>query len=153
MNLRRGRVEDVPRIYDLLTNLAEQGQLLPRSLSELYDVIRDFFIAHPEDGSGSLAGMCALHTCWAGLGEIRSLVVDARFQNQGIGQRLVEACFEEARDIGLKRIFVLTYIPEYFERFDFQYIDKAELPQKIWAACFKCVKFPECGEVAMAREI
>jgi len=153
MRLRRGRVEDVPPIYALLSELGRQGLLLPRSLSELYDVIRDFFVVYSDDEPGVLCGMCALHTCWAELGEIRSLVVDDRFRGQGLGRLLVDACIEEAREIGLQRLFVLTYIPDFFEKTGFKFIEKSELPQKIWVACYACVKFPECGEIAMARHI
>ncbi|MBW2061372.1 MAG: N-acetyltransferase [Deltaproteobacteria bacterium] len=153
VRLRKARVKDVPLIYEMLADLGQQGLLLPRSLSELYDFIRDFYVAYPNGESGALAGTCALHVCWADLGEIRSLAVNSWFQGQNLGRELIEACIEEARELGLKRLFALTYIPEYFMKFGFELIEKSELPQKIWADCFKCVKFPECDEVALARNI
>ena len=110
-------------------------------------------MAFPEGRPDELAGACALHITWEDLGEIRSLVVDPKFQGQDLGYRLVEACLHEARELGLRRIFVLTYIPDYFERFGFKHIKKTELPQKIWADCFKCIKFPDCDEVAMTRQV
>ncbi|MBW2090573.1 MAG: N-acetyltransferase [Deltaproteobacteria bacterium] len=153
MQLRKGRVADVPLIYELLAELGQKGLLLPRSLSELYDMVRDFFVAYPDADPGALAGTCALHICWADLGEVRSLAVDSPFRGQNLGSQLIEACIKEARDFGLKRLFALTYIPEYFMKFDFKQIKKTELPQKIWADCFKCVKFPECDEVALVRDL
>lgn len=153
MVIQKARVGDVPAIYALLKGFAEQGLLLPRSLSELYDLVRDFHVALSEKDGGVLAGVCSLHVSWTELGEIRSLAVEPRFQGQDLGRRLLTACVAEARELGLKRLFALTYIPAYFERHGFRSIAKSDLPQKIWADCFKCVKFPECDEVALAREI
>jgi len=153
ITLRKSMVRDIPKIYHLLTEFGREGLLLPRSLSELYDVIRDFYVAFPEGDEEKLLGTCALHVCWEDLGEIRSLAVAKHHQGHDLGQRLVETCMDEARKIGLTRLFALTYIPKYFERFDFRLIDKSQLPQKIWADCFKCVKFPECDEVAVARDL
>ncbi len=149
--IRKARTSDVPKIYEILKGFAEKGLMLPRPLSELYDVIRSFQLACPEDDQETVAGVCALSVCWADLGEIRSLAVHPDHQGGDIGRRLVESCMEEARSLGLKRLFVLTYIPEYFKKFDFHLTEKTELPQKIWADCLKCVKFPECDEIAMER--
>lgn len=151
--IKKGRINDVPLIYELLADFGEQGILLPRSLSELYDVIRDFYVAYLADDPKTLVGACSLHICWEDLGEIRSLAVNSKFQGAGYGRPLVEACMDEAREFGLNRLFALTYIPDYFSLFDFDIIEKTELPQKIWADCFKCVKFPECDEIAMARNL
>ncbi|MEW6266108.1 MAG: N-acetyltransferase [Thermodesulfobacteriota bacterium] len=151
--IRKAVVADVPLIYDLLKDFAAQNLLLPRSLSELYDFIRDFFVACPEDRPGFLAGACALHICWADLGEIRSLSVAAEFQGSDLGRRLYAACEEDARRLGLNRLFVLTYIPDYFKKLGFGLTEKNRFPQKIWADCLKCVNFPECGEIAMEKNL
>ncbi len=153
MIFRKGTVQDVPQIYRQLADLGEKGILLPRSLSELYDLIRDFYVTCPDNEPETVVGMCALHICWADLGEIRSLALKEEFQGQGIGRRLVEECIKEAREFGLKNLFALTYIPEYFMKLGFGLIEKSELPQKIWADCYTCVKFPECDEVSLAMEL
>lgn len=127
--------------------------MLPRPLSELYDLIRDFFVSPLIDEPGTIAGACALHVCWSDLGEIRSLAVEPGSQGSNLGRSLVEACVAEGRELGLKRLFVLTYIPEYFKRFGFELIDKSALPPIIWADCLKCVKFPECGEFALEKKL
>ena len=151
--IRKATVSDVPKIYSLINGFADSGEMLPRSLSELYDVIRSFSVAVPSDRPETLAGTCALHPCWEDLGEIRSLSVAREFQNSGLGRRLVEFCEVDGLDVGLHRIFVLTYVPDFFRRLDYRLIDKSELPQKIWADCFKCVKFPQCGEIALEKRI
>ena len=151
--IRKPKTKDIPQIHGLLKDFAAQGLMLPRPLSELYDVVRSFHLACPEDDPDMVAGVCALQVCWADLGEIRSLAVHPDFRGSNLGKKLVTACMEEAKDLGLDRLFVLTYIPDYFKKFGFELTEKARLPQKIWADCLKCVKFPECDEIAMEREI
>ncbi|MBU2549639.1 MAG: N-acetyltransferase [Proteobacteria bacterium] len=151
--VRKARVADVPQIYLLLKDFAAKELLLPRSLSDLYDYVRDFYVLTPDDDPRKVVGACALHVCWSDLGEIRSLALASDSQGADLGRRLMEACLTEARDLGLERVFALTYIPKYFERFEFRLIEKNELPQKIWADCFKCVKFPECDEIALERKL
>ena len=136
----------------MLAARAERGDLLPRSLSELFDNLRDIFV-YRDDNKAEIIGTCSMHICWEDLAQIRSLVVREPYQGQGIGKKLVEACVSEALKLGLNRIFVLTYQVEFFHKLGFREVDKATLPHKIWADCLKCVKFPECDEVAMIYEI
>lgn len=147
--IRKPTVADVPQIYDLVMQFADKGVMLPRSLSDLYDVIRSLCIACPADRPDRVVGVCGLHVCWADLGEIRSLSVHPDYQGSDLGRKLVDACLRDARELGLNRVFVLTYIPGYFEKLGFRLVDKNSLPHKIWADCLKCVKFPECGEIAL----
>lgn len=152
--IRKARVEDVRQIYGLLGEMAARGILLSRSLSDLYDQVRDFTVAASSQDPARLAGMCGLHVSWEDLGEIRSLAVRPEDQGLGLGRRLVAACLEEAGALGVTRVFVLTYIPEFFTRqFAFEPIDKGQLPHKVWADCLHCVKFPDCGETALSRRL
>jgi amino-acid N-acetyltransferase len=151
--IRKAVVSDVPRIYDLLKDFGQKGVMLPRSLSELYDVIRAFLVAAPEERPDELAGVCALHVCWEDLGEIRSLAVAQEHQGTGLGGRLLAQVESDARELGVGRLFVLTYIPDYFARFGYQRIEKSQLPHKIWADCIKCINFPNCDEVALLRPL
>ena len=146
--LRKATIADVKAIHHLLTHFAGKGDLLPRSLSELYDHLRDYFVCvdRPTD---QVVGVCALHICWEGLAEIRSLAVGESHQKKGVASRLLDACLSDAITLGIYQIFVLTYRPDYFARFGFVVVDKSVLPHKIWADCVKCVKFPECDETAM----
>ena len=100
-----------------------------------------------------MVGTCALHVNWGDLAEIMALTVDEAYQGQGLGRKLVEACLEDSNDLGIYRVFALTYKPEFFVKHGFRYIEKAELPQKVWTECINCVKFPDCGEVAVIREL
>ncbi len=124
--------------------------MLPRSLNELYENIRDFWVA--EEGK-KIIGCCALHISWDDLAELKSLAVEKKRQNRGIGRELVSTCLAEAKDLGAKRIFVLTYKADYFKNFGFKKIRNSELPHKIWAECINCSKFPDCKEIALVKDI
>jgi amino-acid N-acetyltransferase len=150
--IRKARIGDVREIQKMLASHAQRGELLPRSLSELFDNLRDIFV-YVEDSEPQIMGTCSMHICWEDLAEIRSLAVREPFRHQGIGRRLVEACVSEAVTLGLYRIFVLTYQAQFFERLGFHQVDKGTLPHKIWADCIKCVKFPECDETALVLEL
>lgn len=148
--IRKTTTIDVKAIHRLLKKHSDRGELLPRALSDLYDDVRDFNVFEKK-GSGSIIGACALHVFWEDLAEIRSLAVCERYQRKGIGSALVTTALAEAKDLGIKRVFTLTYRPEFFNKHGFKIVDKATLPQKIWAECIKCVKFPDCDEIAMLK--
>ena len=148
--IRKATIKDVKRIQKLVKFYAKRDEMLPRSLNELYENIRDFFIF---EQNGKVAGCCALHICWEDLGEIKSLAVVKSKHGRGIGKKLLTACLEDAARLKLKKIFALTYKPAYFKKFGFKEIDKANLPHKIWIDCIKCVKFPDCDEIALIKEL
>lgn len=124
--------------------------MLPRSLNELYENLRDFWI-YEEDGKVIACG--ALHTSWEDLAEIKSLAVSKEKQKQGVGSKLIKSCLDEALDLGIKKIFALTYKPGFFQKEGFQLIEKDQLPHKIWNECIKCPHFPDCQEVPLIYEI
>ena len=68
-------------------------------------------------------------------------------------QMLTETVLEEARGYQITKIFTLTYKPAFFEKFGFRQIDRSDLPLKIWSDCIICVKFPDCDEIAMLKEL
>ena len=148
--IRKAKLSDVKEIQQLIKLYSARGTILPRSLSDLYDHLRDIFVYV---SARKVIGVCALHICWEDLGEIRSLVVREDARNKGIGLKLVNACLEESKALGVKKVFALTYEPEFFGKLGFEKVDKAVLPHKIWTDCLKCVKFPDCDEEAMVKEM
>ena len=150
--LRKARISDVKGIHALVDSYAKQGDMLPCALVDLYERVRDFYV-YVNDESGKLLGVCALHICWEDLGEIRSLAIKEEERMKGIGKQMALACLEEAALLGLKRVFALTYKPDFFSRLGFKEIDKGTLPHKIWGDCIKCSKFPDCDETAMMVEL
>ena len=148
--IRKAKLNDIKEIQRLIKLHAPKGGILPRSLSELYDHLRDFFVF---TRNRKVIGICALHICWDDLAEVRSLAVEEEDQKRGIGAKLAKACLEESKSLGVKRVFALTYQPDFFEGLGFKRVDKTVLPHKIWTDCLKCVKFPDCDEIAVLKEL
>jgi amino-acid N-acetyltransferase len=149
--IRKARIADVVEIQKMLRDFAETGSLLARSLSELYTTLRDIVVF--EDEAGRIAGCCSLHIIWEDLAEIRSLAVLESHQHHGIGRRLVETCISEAKSLGICRLFALTNEVGFFEHVGFRLVDKNMFPQKVWADCLHCPKFPNCDESALVLDI
>lgn len=148
--LRQARVSDVPAIHVLIDAYADKGVMLPRARARIYETVRDFLVAEED---GRLVAVGALRTLWEDLGEICSVAVAESHQRKGIGTALTKALLKQAWPLGLKRILVLTYIPEFFRNLGFRDIPKSDLPHKVWAECVSCPKFPDCGELALVREL
>jgi len=148
--IRKARMSDVKGIHELIAEYARKGDMLPRSLADIYENLRDYFVFLGDDGE--LVGSAAIHIMWEDLAEVRSLAVREGKMRRGAGTQLVESCISEAIVLGIARVFALTYKPEFFEKLGFHVVDKSELPQKIWADCLKCSKFPDCDEVALVAD-
>ena len=148
--IRRATLRDVKTIHRLIAEQAQSGHILARAMSELYSQVKDFIVSE-DDGSGEIVGCGALQIVWEDLAEIRSLAVQTEYQRQGVGTALIEALLEESGQMGVSKVFVLTYRPELFQRLGFALMDKSLLPHKIWADCIRCTKFPECDEIALVR--
>jgi amino-acid N-acetyltransferase len=146
----RARVSDANSMHRMISHFSDKGEVLPRALSEIYEDIRDYFVVRKR---GRVIACAALHVTWVDLAEIRSLAVDEQEQNQRIGSALVQACLEEAKELGIPRVFCLVRKPAFFEKHGFELIDKTELPHKVWAECYRCPKFPDCDEVALIRHL
>ena len=146
MKVEKARIQDRPQMHQLVNYFADRDEMLARSLSEIYENIRDFFVVRQDE---HVIACAALHVMWSDLAEIKSVAVAKDSQQQGIGDQLVEACLNEATEIGIPTIFCLTYQPRFFERHGFTQLDKMELPRKVWTECYRCSKFPDCDEVAL----
>ena len=148
--IRKAKISDVEHLHALINTFAQQDLMLPRSLNELYDNLRDFWVA---EESKKIVGCCALHISWQQLVEIKSLAVVKNWQKKGTGTQLVTACLEEAKQLQAKKVFVLTYQPDFFRKFGFRRVRHNDLPHKIWAECINCPKFPDCQEIALLKEL
>lgn len=146
--IRKANIKDVKDIHGLLQLYAKQGLMLARPLSRIYDHLRDFFI-YEDETSGRIGGFCALQICWEDMAEVRSLAVHPDFTGRHVGHNLVSACLEEARQMGINKVFTLTYQDKFFAKQGFKIIRHAELPLKIWSDCIVCPKYPDCDEIAM----
>ncbi len=148
--VEKARIQDVPQIHQLINYFADKDEMLPRPLSEIYENIRDYFVIRKGE---QVIACAALHIMWSDLAEMKSVAVAKDSQQQGIGARLIEVCLEEAKGLGIPTVFCLTYKPAFFEKFNFSQIDKMEMPRKVWTECYRCPKFPDCGEVALIYQL
>lgn len=148
---RKPTLHDIPQMQALVLPEVQNGKILYRSDEEIATNIRSYTVATLEDGGGEkIVGFAALHIHNATLAEIRSLVVDSGMRGRGVGSRLVEGAYREAKMLGVEQLFTLTYEQRFFEKAGFSEIPKEALPeQKIWADCVKCKHFPICDEVAL----
>jgi amino-acid N-acetyltransferase len=149
LDIRPARVGDVPAIHDLIRTFADRKLMIRRSLGELYESIREFLVATDDDGS--IIGCAALHVFWEDLAELKCLAVSESVHGRGVGRRLVDACWESARELEINSVFALTYVSEFFEKLGYHQIEKADLPHKIWNECVRCPLFPNCQEIALIR--
>jgi amino-acid N-acetyltransferase len=144
--VEKARIGDVVQMHKLINSFAENGEMLARPLSELYENIRDFFVIRMGE---RVIACAALHVNWSDLAEIKSVAVAQDCQKKGIGEELIKSCLKEARELGLPTVFCLTYKPGFFEKVGFSPVDKMQLPHKIWSECYRCPKFPNCDETAL----
>jgi len=150
LQLRKATIKDVKQIHSLVNKFAKKDDMLPRSLNEIYENIRDYNVC---TDNGKIVAAAALHILWEDLAEVRSIAVSGKYQGMGAGRKLLKQCLKEAKQLGVNKVFALTYQPDYFKKFGFDDIDKNDLPHKIWVDCLKCPKFPDCSEVAVIKSI
>ena len=150
--IRKATIKDMKAVHALLQEYSKRGELLARPLSELYDHLRDFSL-FVDEIENRVLGCCALQFCWEDIAEIRSLSVDPAHVRKNIGSMLTRAALVEARSFNIRKVFALTYLPAFFQKFGFVRIDRADLPLKIWADCIGCVSFPNCDEIAMLKKL
>jgi amino-acid N-acetyltransferase len=146
----KAEIGDAQAIHDLINVYAQRGDMLPRTMGEVYENLRDFFVVREDE---QMLGCVSLHIVWSDLAEVKSLAVSEAAQSRGLGSLLVSATLAEAQAIGLERVFALTYRPAFFERLGFVQADVMTLPRKVWNECYRCPKFPSCNEIALVKDL
>ncbi len=150
MVIIKAKIEDVESMHKLINYYANKKEMLPRSLNDLYENIRDFFIVEEK---GKIVACCALHIAWGDLAEVKAMAISPRWQRKGLGSALLDKCFEEAVFLGIKKVFALTFKPKFFIKHGFKQVKRESLPHKIWSECINCPLFPDCNEVPMIKKI
>ncbi|NJN18453.1 MAG: N-acetyltransferase [Oscillochloris sp.] len=148
--VRRARVGDVPRLYEIISYYAARGDMLPKTLDQLYNRVRSLNVA---EADGEVVGCAALNITWADLAEVVSVAVHPDFQGRGLGKRLVLPLLDEAAELGIPTVFTLTLQPAFFSRLGFREMPKIHFPHKIWQDCKSCFKQDRCDEIALIREV
>lgn len=154
MGIRRANVSDADDICRLVNYHAERGKMLHRSLESVYDAIREFHVAVEVGSEGEkVVGCVAVDVFWSDLAEVKSLAVAPDRRGRGVGSKLVKVALDDARRLGVKRIFALTYEKDFFAREGFLVIDRATLPDKVWTECIHCPRVDACDEIAVMRHL
>ncbi len=143
---RKAILPDVPAIHALISHYADTGLLLPRTVGELCENVRDFTVVEQK---GNVIGCGALHLYGRHLAEVRSIAVQSDKQRQGAGSKLIDALLEEAGRHQIARVCLFTRSPKYFARLGFVEVPHAVLPDKIFKDCRNCPMFTRCDEKAM----
>lgn len=149
-SIRKATINDIESIKNIINGYAKKEMMLPRSVGELHESIRNF---HVYEKNGEVLGCCALQVIWEDLAEILSFAVAPDHREEGIGSLLLQVTIEDGKKLGIQKVFTLTYVPEFFEKKGFKRIEKSTLPHKVWLGCINCPKFPDCNEVALSRDI
>jgi len=148
MRTRSAKLPDVGEILLLITDLASRDVLLPRTLPEICENIRDFVVVEDE---GQFLGCGALHLYGQHLAEIRSIAVKPEAQGRGAGKLLVKALLAEAQRQKVECVCLFTRIPDFFARMGFALAAKEDLPDKLYKDCLRCPKLHCCDEITMVR--
>ncbi len=150
MKVRNAKISDAKVVSALINGYAEHDRMLYRPLAEIYEKLQLFLVAEADD---EVVGCCALEIIWSDLAEIKSLAVASDRKGKGIGRLLVNAAVEEARRLGVPRVFALTLEPEFFKKVGFKIIAMDDLPMKVWSDCARCPKQQHCDEIALIKDI
>ncbi len=150
MKFRSARITDVEAISQLIGEYASEDLMLQRPKALLYERIREFVVVEEE---GAIVAIGALSIIWQDLAEIRSLAVKSSHRGKGMGKAIVEKLVEDAKELGIEKVFALTYQVDFFSKLDFELVDKDSMPQKVWKDCINCHKFPNCDENAMMKYV
>ena len=148
MRTRKAILPDAKHIHELISAYSSDGTLLPRTLAELRENVRDFVVAEQD---GKIVGCGALHLYGMHLAEIRSIAVMPSTKGLGAGRKLVEALLQEAERHAVTCVCLFTRIPEFFAHMGFSLAKRDDLPDKIYKDCVHCPAFNACDEIAMYR--
>ena len=150
MQVRSAKVSDAPEICGLVNYYAERGRMLHRSLESVYDSLREFQVACHR---GKVVGCVAVDVFWADLAELKSLAVAPAMRGRGVGAALVASAVADARNLGVAKLFALTYEKEFFVKQGFRVIHRQKLPEKVWRECIACPKADACDEIAVVLRL
>ncbi len=148
--IRKATMADASAILELVNYHAERGLMLKKCPYDIYRNIQGFFVY---EENGQVLGCARIAVAWKDLVEVASLAVHKDHARKGIGKQLVNACIERAKNLGVARIFSLTYQCAFFAKCGFYEIDRETLPHKVFGDCLNCAKVECCDEHAFVMDL
>ena len=159
----RPKISDVQEMLELINDFASANLMLYRGPQYLYENIRDYILAIDKDvivrqGENGdpihlIVACGSLHVLWHDFAEIRSLAIHSDYHHLGFGSSIVRQLIEEAKQLGIKRVFTFTMTEPFFKSLGFKKIQQKDLPPKLWGECSRCPKYFKCDEVGMVLDI
>jgi amino-acid N-acetyltransferase len=134
IEVRPARTNDIKGIHNLIANFASDGRMLQKETVTLYESVQEFMVA-VEDGQ--VVGCGALHVLWEDLAEVRSVAITENLRGKGIGNQILEQIIERAHELGLSRIFCLTFETKFFGRHGFEEIQGTPVEPEVYAQLLK----------------
>ena len=150
LTIRRAEPAHAPVLHALITANLEEGHLLPRTLDELTVHAGRFTIAIR---GKRVVGCAELAPLSPHVAEVRSLAVDAKERQNGIGTMLVEDLRRRAHEDGFDKLSAFTHAPGYFSQMGFSIVPHLWIPEKVFSDCVKCSMFRRCGQYAMVAPL
>ncbi len=150
MSVRKAELRDVPAIFEMINHYVAERVMLPRTLTDLYESVREFSVG---EDNGQVTGCGALKLYNPDLAEIRSLCVAPGVQSKGIGRAITETLMLEGEGFGLKTVFALTLVPDFFAKMGFREVARERFPMKVWRDCVRCDRYFNCVEKTMVIEL
>ena len=162
--IQKAQIRDVEEILDLVNGFAASNLMLPRGPQYVFENIRDFVIASDRNvpvysmmGTREelhlIVACGSLHVLWQDIAEIRALAIHPDYQHLGLGSKLVAFMKEEAKKLGIKRLFTFTLTEDFFQTLGFRRQNRVELPPKVWGECTRCPKYFQCDEIGMVLDL
>ena len=162
--IQKAQIRDVEEILEMINGFATSNLMLPRGPQYLYENIRDFVIAidsnvpvytltDTKEVMNLMVACGSLHVLWEDIAEVRALAIHPDYQHLGLGRGVVEFMEEEARKIGIHRLFTFTMTEDFFRALGFHKINRKDLPPKVWGECSRCPKYFQCDEVGMVLDL
>ena len=164
IDIWKAQIRDVEEILELVNVFANSNLMLPRGPQYLYENIRDFVIAsdrnvpvysltETREVLHLIVACGSLHVLWGDIAEVRALAIHPDYQHLGLGSKLVEFMKQEARQLGIKRLFTFTLTEDFFKTLGFKKIKRNSLPPKVWGECSRCPKYFQCDEIGMVLDL
>ena len=162
--IEKAQIRDVEEILELVNVFAESNLMLPRGPQYLYENIRDFVIAsdrnvpvysltETREDLHLIVACGSLHVLWEDIAEVRALAIHPDYQHLGLGSKLVQHMQQEAKQLGIKRLFTFTLTEDFFKTLGFRKIERNGLPPKVWGECSRCPKYFHCDEIGMVLDL
>ncbi len=128
--VRPAKTKDVKSIRALVDSYAAPGQMLAKETVTLYESVQEFVVAELD---GAVVGCGALHILWEDLAEVRTVAVKKELNRQGIGHKILEAIIKRASEVGVEKIFCLTFQTEFFGSHGFEVIEGTPVDPAVYS--------------------